>query len=67
VEHQVRPLAYCLKLLYTMKKLHPIFNVVKLSATPDNPILEWKSMSPPPPIIVDREKEWEVEEILDSC
>jgi len=50
-----------------MKKLHPIFNVVKLSATPDNPILEWKLMSPPPPIIVDREKEWEVEEILDSC
>jgi len=50
-----------------MRQLHPVFNVVKLSATPENLILERKLQAPPPPIIVDREEEWEVKEILNSC
>jgi len=50
-----------------MRQLHPVFNVVKLSTAPENPILERKLQAPPPPIIVDREEEWEVKEILNSC
>jgi len=43
-----------------------VFNVVKLSATPEDPILGRKLQALPPPIIVDGEEEWEVKEILDS-
>ena len=67
MECQVGPLAYRLELLHIIKKLCPIFNIVKLSAAPDNPILEQRSEPLLPPIIIDREKEWEVKEILNSC
>jgi len=67
IERQVGPLAYCLKLPHRMRQLHPVFNVMKLSAAPEDPILGRKSQAPPPPIVVDRKEEWEVEEILDSC
>jgi len=43
-----------------------VFNVVKLSAAPDDPIPGRKLQAPPPPIVVDGEPEWEVEEVLDS-
>jgi len=66
IERQVGPLAYRLKLPHGMRQLHPVFNVVKLSAAPEDPILGRKPQAPPPPIVVDREEEWEVEEILDS-
>jgi len=57
VEYQVGPLAYCLKLPHTMKKLYPIFNIVKLSTALDDPIPEWRAEPLPLPIIVDGEKE----------
>ena len=57
VECQVGPLAYHLKLLYAMKKLHLVFNVVKLSVALNNPILEQRSEPLLLPIIVNREKE----------
>jgi len=66
IERQVGPLAYCLKLPRGMRQLHPVFNVVKLSAAPEDPILGRRPQTPPPPIVVDGEEEWEVEEILDS-
>jgi len=66
IEHQVGPIAYRLKLLYELRQLYPVFNVVKLSATPDDPIPGRKSQAPLPPIVINRELEWEVEEILDS-
>jgi len=65
VEHQVGLLAYYLKLPHGMRQLHPVFNVVKLFAALENLILGRKPQAPPPPI-VNREEEWEVEEILDS-
>jgi len=49
-----------------MKQLHPVFNIIKLTSAPDNPITEHKTKDHPPPIVIDREAEWEVEEILDS-
>jgi len=66
IERQVGPLAYRLKLPHGMRQLHPVFNVVKLSAAPEDPILGRKPQAPLPPIVVDGEEEWEVEEILDS-
>jgi len=49
-----------------MKQLHLVFNIVKLTPALDNPIAGWKTEDHPPPIIIDREAEWEVEEILNS-
>jgi len=49
-----------------MKQLHPVFNVVKLTPAPDNLITECKTEDHPPPIVIDGEAEWEVEEILNS-
>jgi len=66
IECQVGPLAYRLKLPHRLRQLHPVFNVVKLSTAPDDPIPGRKPRAPPPPIVVDREPEWEVEEVLDS-
>ena len=60
-------MVYHLKLPHWMKQLHPVFNVVKLTLAPDNPITRQKTTDHPLPIVIDREAEWEVEEILDSC
>jgi len=57
IERQVRPLAYRLKLPHGLRQLHLVFNVVKLSAAPDDPIPGRKPQAPPPPIVVDREPE----------
>jgi len=57
IEHQVGLLAYCLKLPRGMRQLHPVFNVVKLSAAPEDPILGRRPQTPPPPIVVDGEEE----------
>jgi len=53
----VGPAAYCLKLPYAMKKHHPMFNVMKLSAALIDLIPGQKPNPPPLPIIVDEEKE----------
>ena len=39
VEWRIGPMAYHLKLPYRMKQLHPVFNIVKLTLTPDDPIM----------------------------
>jgi len=57
IECQVGPLAYRLKLPHGLRQLHPVFNVVKLSTTLDNPIPGREPRPPPPPIIVDEELE----------
>jgi len=66
IECQVGLLAYRLKLPHGIRQLYPVFNVVKLSATLEDPILGRKLQAPLPPIVIDGEEEWEVEEILDS-
>jgi len=66
IEHQVGPIAYRLKLPHRLRQLHLVFNVVKLSTTLDDPIPGGKPQAPLPPIVVNREPEWEVKEVLDS-
>jgi len=66
VEYRIGPMAYHLKLPHRIKQLHPVFNVVKLTLAPDNPIPGRKMEDHPLPIVIDGEVEWEVEEILNS-
>ena len=66
VERRIGPIAYRLKLPHQMKQLHPVFNIVKLTLAPDDLITGQKTEDHPLPIVIDREAEWEVEEILDS-
>jgi len=49
-----------------MKQLHPVFNVVKLTLAPDDPITGWKTEDHSLPIVIDGEVKWEVEEIPNS-
>jgi len=66
VEQRIGPIAYRLKLPHRMKQLHSVFNIVKLTLAPDDLITGRKTEDHPPPIVIDRQVEWEVEEILDS-
>jgi len=49
-----------------MKRLHPVFNIVKLTPAPIDPIPGRRAPPPPPPELIDGEEEYIVEEILDS-
>ena len=49
-----------------MKQLYLVFNIVKLTPAPDDPITGWKTEDHLPPIVIDKEAEWKVEEIFDS-
>ena len=66
VERKVGNGAYWLHLPLSMKRIHPVFNVVKLTPAPDDPIPGRRMPPPPPPEIIDGEEEWVVEDILDS-
>ena len=66
IERQVGNNAYRLRLPAAMKRLHPVFNVIKLTPAKDDPIPGRRVPPPPDPEIVDGEEEWVVEEILDS-
>ena len=59
-------MAYRLKLPHWIKQLHPVFNVVKLTPALEDPITGQRAEDHPPLIVIDREAEWKVEEILDS-
>jgi len=50
IERQVGLLAYHLKLPHRMRQLYPVFNIVKLSTTPEDPILGRKLQALPLPI-----------------
>ena len=66
VEHRIGCYAYRLTLPHSMRRLHPVFNVVKLTPAPPDPIAGRRRTPPPPPELVDSEEEYVVEEILDS-
>ena len=67
VEWRIGPITYHLKLPHQIKQLHLVFNIVKLTLAPDDPITGHKMEDHPPPIVINGEAEWEVEEILNSC
>ena len=62
--NKVRNSAYCLHLPPSMSRLHPVFNIVKLTPAPDNPIPGHHLH--PLPLLEIVVEEWIVEEILDS-
>ena len=66
ISHQVGNGAYWLCLPLSMSRLHPVFNVIKLTPAPADPILGPRTNPPPLPEIIKGEEEWIVEEILDS-
>ena len=49
-----------------MRRLHLVFNVMKLIMAPPNPIPSRHKVPPPPPEVIEGEEEYLVEEILDS-
>ena len=49
-----------------MSRLHPVFNTIKLTPAPEDPIPGRHPHPPPLPEIVNGEEEWIVEAILDS-
>jgi len=58
--------AYHLHLPNSMRRLHPVFNVVKLMPAPEDPITGRHTAKPPPPELVDGEEHYIVEKILNS-
>ncbi|KAH0612978.1 uncharacterized protein H6S33_009358 [Morchella sextelata] len=64
VKRIVNPYAYELELPRSMK-IHPIFHVSLLSPDVNDP-LPGQQQLPPPPVEIEGEEEWEVEDILDS-
>ncbi|HWN07996.1 MAG TPA: reverse transcriptase domain-containing protein [Pyrinomonadaceae bacterium] len=66
VQKRVGKNAYRLSLPPSMKRLHPVFNVVKLSLASPDPIVGRHPDPPPPPELVEGEEEYVVETVLDS-
>jgi Chromo (CHRromatin Organisation MOdifier) domain len=66
VERKVGNNTYRLCLPPSMSRIHPVFNVIKLTPAPEDPITGWRTVPPPLSEIIDGEEEWVVEEILDS-
>ena len=58
--------SYHLRLPPSMSRLHPVFNIVKLTLAPEDPVPGRHPCPPPLPEIVNGEEEWIIEAILDS-
>jgi len=59
-------MVYYLKLPPAIRRLHPMFNIVKLTTISNNLILSKHLIPLPNPILIDRQEEWEVEKVLNS-
>jgi len=66
VERHVGHGAYCVKLPPSLQHLHPVFPIVKLYPAAVDPIPGRWAKPPPPPVLVEGNEEFEVEEILNS-
>jgi hypothetical protein len=58
IERKIGNGVYRLRLPPSMSRIHPVFNVVKLTPASEDPIPGWRAVPPPPPEIVDGEEEW---------
>jgi transposase InsO family protein len=58
--------SYRLRLPPSLRRLHPVFPIVKLTLAPPDPIPGRILRPPPPPVLVDGHEEYEVETILNS-
>src|SRR6202795_3423061 len=67
IDRQVGNRAYKLKLPPSLRALHNVFPVVKLTPTPLDPIPGHRPAPPPAPVLVEGVEEYTVEEILNSC
>ena len=67
VEKQVEPMACCLKLPSALQRLHLVFYIIKLTPAPEDSISGRYSSLSLSLIIINKEEEWEIEKILDSC
>src|SRR6266511_1596157 len=66
IERHIGKYTYQLILPPSMRQLHPVFNVVKLTLAPDDPIHGRRRTPPPPPELVKGEEEYIVEKVLNS-
>ena len=66
IDAQVSHNAYRLKLPFPMRRLHPVFNVVKLTPAPADPIAGHHPTLSSLSELVEGEEEYLVEKILDS-
>jgi hypothetical protein len=57
--------SYTLRLPDSMRAVHLVFHVLMLEPSVPNSILEW-TQSPPPPVEIEGEAEYEISEIRDS-
>jgi hypothetical protein len=62
---KVGPQSYRIQLPQAFKNVHPTFHISQLEPAQENTI-PGRVQPPPPPIEVDGEQEWEVDEIVDS-
>jgi hypothetical protein len=66
IEARVSLGAYHLNLLFSLRRLHLVFPVVKLSAALPDPIPGHRPAPPPPPTLIDGEEEHTVKKVLNS-
>jgi hypothetical protein len=57
--------SYTLRLPDSMRAVHPVFHVSMLEPAPPN-VIPNRTQSPPPPVSIDGEQEFEIAEVLDS-
>jgi len=66
VKKQVESMAYCLKLPSIMKRLHLMFNAIKLTAVLEDSISCCYSKTLSNSTLIDRQEKWEVKKILNN-
>jgi len=62
---QPSPQSFMLRLLNTMRAVHPMFHVSMLEPSTPNAFQQW-SKPPPIPVIINGEPEYEISKIVDS-
>jgi hypothetical protein len=66
VKKKVGAASYRLQLLPTLRRLWPVFPIMKLTPVPLDPIPGRQRADPPPPTLNNGQEEYEIERILDS-